>query len=247
MRCGRVTSRVANNCSRCSARSSLERHRAALCGLGGVGKTQSALAYALQHRADYPDGVFWVNAETTAQLTGGFLEIAKTLGLAAAASNDVDRVIRAVLEWFNGTTGWLAIFDNVDDRRDLPPFLPQRGEGHVLLTSRESAFGELGIARALEVVDLSATRRCSFSSASRTRSGRSAGTRDGGAIGRGARNLPLALEQAAAYISETNAAFADYLKAFRKRRVALLERAGGLGVARRRCSDLGGEFRGRRA
>ena len=41
-------------------------------------------------------------------------------------------------------------------------------------------------------------------------------------------NLPLALEQAAAYITETNASFVAYLEAFRKRRVALLERAGDL-------------------
>ncbi len=207
----------------------LERRRAALCGLGGVGKTQSALAYALRHRADYPDGVFWVNAETTAHLTNGFLEIAKTLGLTAAASNDVDQVVRAVLGWFDGTGNWLVIFDNVDDRRELASFLPQRGEGHVLLTSRESVFGELGIARALEVVDLGDAESLQFllERAGRDEADqqeRATAAELAGELG----NLPLALEQAAAYILETNAAFPDYLKAFRKRRVALLERAGGL-------------------
>ncbi len=59
----------------------LEFHRAALSGLGGVGKTQAAIQYAARHRADYPGGVLWVNAETTGDLVSGFVEIARRLAL----------------------------------------------------------------------------------------------------------------------------------------------------------------------
>src|ERR1700722_17743483 len=55
----------------------LECHRAALSGLGGVGKTQAAIQYAIRHRADYPGGVLWANSETTGDLVGGFVEIAR--------------------------------------------------------------------------------------------------------------------------------------------------------------------------
>jgi tetratricopeptide (TPR) repeat protein len=207
----------------------VERHRAALSGLGGVGKTQAAIEYAVRHREDYPDGVFWVNAETASGLTGGFVEIAKTLRLAAAASTEQEHIVRAVLEWLNGTDGWLLIFDNVDERNDVAAFLPQRGNGHILITSREAVFQEVGIARALEVVDLDGDEAVRFllRRTGRDESDpqeRAAVTELAVELG----NLPLALEQAAAYIAENNAAFSDYLTSFRKRRLTLLEKAGEL-------------------
>jgi len=207
----------------------LEHHRAALCGLGGVGKTQASIEYATRHRADYPDGIFWVNAETISGLTSGFVEIAKALRLAAAASSDQEHVVRAVLEWLNGTDRWLLILDNVDERGDLAPFLPQRTDGHVLITSRESVFQKLGIARTLEVVDLDRHEALRFllARSGRDDSEQTTATELADELG----NFPLALEQAAAYITETNASFSDYLASFRKRRVKLLEKAEGL-VAR---------------
>ena len=206
-----------------------ERHRAALTGLGGAGKTQTAIEYAVRHRAEYPNGVFWVNAETIAGLTSGFVEIAKTLRLPAAESNDQEQAVRAVVEWLNRSKQWLLILDNVDDRRDVQPFVPERGTGDLLITSRETVFGELGIPRTLELQDLDTEEAVRFLLA---RTGRDdADSNDRAAVEELATelgNLPLALEQAAAYIAETNAAFDSYLRAFRKRRVSLLEKAGGL-------------------
>ncbi len=207
----------------------IERHRAALSGLGGVGKTQTAIAYAVRHRAEYPDGVLWVTAETMSGLTSGFVEIAATLRLPAADSNDHDQVVTSVLAWLNRTDRWLLILDNVDDRREVQPFVPARGRGDLLITSRESVFPELGIPRALELRDLDGNEAVAFLLARTGRddadsTDRAAAAELAGELG----NLPLALEQAAAYIAETNVAFAAYLSAFRKRRVTLLEKASGL-------------------
>ena len=205
-----------------------ERHRAALSGLGGVGKTQTAIEYATRNRFEYPNGVFWVNAETIGGLTSGFAEIARILRLPAADSSDIDRVVRAVTEWLDRTDGWLLILDNVDDRRDVQRFFPVRGTGDLLITSRESVFSELGIPRALEVRELDDDAAAQFLLARTGRdpsdpADRAAATELAAELGR----LPLALEQAAAYIAETNA-FSAYLSAFRKRRVMLLEKAAGL-------------------
>lgn len=204
-----------------------ERHRGALSGLGGAGKTQAAIEYAIRHRAEYPNGVFWVNAETIGGLTSGLVEIAKALQLSTAESNDQEAVVAAVLEWLNRHDGWLLILDNVEERGDLRGFVPTHGKGDVLITSRESVFAELGIPRALEVRDLNADEAVRFLLA---RTGRDdADSNDRGAASELAAelgNLPLALEQAAAYITETNVSFSAYLSAFRKRRITLLEKAG---------------------
>jgi tetratricopeptide (TPR) repeat protein len=209
-----------------------ERHRAALSGLGGIGKTQTAIEYAARYRADYPDGVFWINAETIGGLTSGFVAIATALRLPAAESNDQDKVVKAALAWLNANNGWLLILDNVDDRREVQPFLPERGKGDLLITSRESVFAELGIPRALDIRDLDIDDSLRFLLARAGRDDASSDDRAAAAeLATELGNLPLALEQAAAYIAETNASFGAYLSAFRKRRVALLEKAEGL-VAR---------------
>jgi class 3 adenylate cyclase/tetratricopeptide (TPR) repeat protein len=207
-----------------------ERHRAVLSGLGGIGKTQTALEYAARNRAKYPAGVFWVNAETASGAASGFVEIAKTLHLASADSSDRESVVESVCDWLSESDRWLLILDNVDERREIARFVPGRAAGDVLVTSRESVFAELGIPRALEVGDLAVDDAVRFLL---TRTGRS---EDNDSPERQAAvelaeelgNLALALEQAAAYIAETNATFSGYLNAFRKRRVALLEKASAL-------------------
>lgn len=125
--------------------------------------------------------------------------------------------------------GWLLILDNVDDRREVRRFVPERDTGDLLITSRDSVFAELGIARALEVRDLDIEEAVRFLLARTARedadpTDRTAAAELAAELG----HLPLALAQAGAYIAETNASFSDYLSAFRKRRVTLLEKAGEL-------------------
>ena len=207
----------------------VQHHRAALSGLGGAGKTQTAIEYAIRNRAEYPDGVFWVNAETVGGITSGFVEIAKALHLPAADSNDQEAVVADVLAWLNHHDGWLLILDNVDQREAVRRFVPEHDRGDILITSREPALSELGVPRALEIRDLESEEAVNFLLA-RT------GCDDADADDRAAAaelaaelgNLPLALEQAAAYVAETGARFSAYLGAFRKRRVGLLEKAGGM-------------------
>ena len=204
----------------------VERHRAVLSGLGGIGKTQTAIEYAMRHRPDYRDGVFWINAETVSGLTTGFVEIAKTVGLTAADSNDQEQVVQAALEWLSVNDHWLLILDNADDRRAVRRFVPQSGTGDVLITSRESVFAELGIPRALEVGDMNDAEAVRLLLSRTGRDDVAPAERDAASeLTADLGNLPLALEQAAAYIAETGASFSDYLGAFRKRRAALLERA----------------------
>jgi hypothetical protein len=99
----------------------------------------------------------------------------------------------------------------------------------VLITSRESVFHEFGIPRGLIVDDLEREESVLFLLARTGRAGAHPGDRSAASeLAAELGDLPLALEQAAAYITETNAAFSAYLDAFRKRQVALLEKAIGM-------------------
>lgn len=127
----------------------------ALCGLGGVGKTQIAIEYAFSRRDQY-DAIFWIEADENTKLADGFGNIATQLGFNDAA--DTDRVIsrNVVLEWLStpmtrptsstisGTpdsqsheASWLLIFNNIDDLELLGSYWPIGGAGSILLTSRD--------------------------------------------------------------------------------------------------------------
>lgn len=110
----------------------------ALYGLGGVGKTQLALEYAHRFMADY-DLVWWVPSERAEETSGALADLARKMGL--KVSENVAEAAEAALEELRRETTphWLVIFDNADDPKQLEPYLPT-GSGHVLITSRNQAW-----------------------------------------------------------------------------------------------------------
>lgn len=113
-------------------------HRVALSGLGGVGKTQIAIQYVVERKADY-DGVFWVSAASRAELLSDYQKIAKTIGMTATEDSDPERVATEVLEWLESRGNWLLVLDNVDDANVIDSHLPRLGStGHTLITTRAS-------------------------------------------------------------------------------------------------------------
>jgi hypothetical protein len=123
-------------------------HPQGISGLGGIGKTQAALEYAYRYCTEY-DAVFWVRAHSTITLTSSFVDLAHLLSLPERNERDQHVIVNAVLNWLRSHTGWLLIFDNMDDLSVAEPFLPKAGPGHILFTTRIHALGE--IARCLEV------------------------------------------------------------------------------------------------
>ena len=110
----------------------------ALYGLGGVGKTQLALEYAHRFMADY-DLVWWVPSERAEETSGALADLARKMGL--KVGDNVAEAAEAALEELrrDTTPHWLLIFDNADDPKQLEPYLPT-GSGHVLITSRNQAW-----------------------------------------------------------------------------------------------------------
>ncbi|HZI56572.1 MAG TPA: FxSxx-COOH system tetratricopeptide repeat protein, partial [Verrucomicrobiae bacterium] len=196
----------------------------ALSGLGGVGKTQIAVEYAYRHKDDYT-AVFWSFADTEQSVRGGFTEIAAQLNLPEKDANEQAVVTEAVRRWLEENPGWLLVLDNADDPAMVKAFLPQQSKGHILLTSRAHAFDALGIFAPREVDVLSPGEARAFLL---LRTGKDADAKapEADALAKELGYLPLALEQAAAYLVARSAGFASYREGFKKQRQKLLNQQG---------------------
>ncbi|HJQ69264.1 MAG TPA: tetratricopeptide repeat protein [Blastocatellia bacterium] len=207
--------------------------RQAISGLGGIGKTQTAIAYANQYRADYR-AVFWVVAESRESLISDFVAIASLLNLPERNIQDQSLVVSAVKRWLEANRDWLLILDNADEPTLVDEFLPSGSNGHILLTSRAQVFDSIGITNPIEMEEMSPEDAREF--LLRRTGRRNLENDEDKAIDELAREvdyLPLALEQAGAYIKELRASFQDYLVSYRKRGLELLERGSPTGKNRK--------------
>ena len=193
--------------------------QAAICGLGGIGKTQTAVEFAYRHRGDYR-AVFFVPAETAGEILSGFAEIAALVGQAGRDA-DQNAAAAAARQWLATHPGWLLILDNADEPSLLEGWLPAAGQGHVIITSREQDFAAL----AIDGQSMSAPPDEEALAFLLRRTGRlAAGDSEKKAAAKligHLGNLPLALEQASAFLVARRESFANYLEAFRQRGVTL--------------------------
>lgn len=188
-----------------------------LHGLGGVGKTQLAVEYAYRYESDY-DLVWWVPAEQQLLLRQSLTALARKLDVLRPGEVDVSEAVAAVYDALR--TGrkyrrWLLVFDNANRPEDLAPFLSNPG-GHVLVTSRNDNWD--GVAQPLEVdvfdrsesVELLRRRLQDITDVDASRVAHLLG------------DLPLALEQAANWISATATPIEEYIDLLEKRTVVAL-------------------------
>ncbi|MGW1764755.1 FxSxx-COOH system tetratricopeptide repeat protein [Streptomyces sp. NPDC002073] len=177
-----------------------------LFGLGGVGKTQVALEYVHRFMADY-DLVWWISSEQTDDVVAGLAELAVRLGaqtgedMAAASQEAIDLLRRGV-----PTSRWLLVFDNADDPETLKRFFPPGGPGHVLVTSRNQSWSQYGDALPVDVF----LREESIEHLQRRAPGLT--PEDADQVATAVGDLPLAVEQAGAWIAETATPVGSYLE-----------------------------------
>ena len=210
----------------------------ALHGLGGVGKTQIALEYAYRHSLEY-SAVFWIGAETEEQIVSSLLRIAEVLQLPGRDGKDQQQAIAAVQRWLSVHDRWLLIWDNVEDLAVLDRFLPSVRSGALLLTTRCQALGTLArgvdllpmaheegmlfLLRRAKVLEQKVTdeqiQQFALNMPAQYTAAKELMTTLGG--------LPLALDQAGAYIEETGCSLADYVCRYKQQPIRLLDRRGG--------------------
>ena len=207
----------------------------ALTGLGGIGKTQIAVEYAYRYRDDYK-AVLWARAASLETLAADFVALARLLSLPDQDAQDQALVVRAVKRWLVQNGGWLLILDNVDELLLVRDFVPSECKGHVLLTTRAQATGMFAESSAVEKLELSEgmqllLRRAKLLGPSEPLDNASRTIRaQAQALAEELDGLPLALDQAGAYIEETGCRLAEYLKLYQRRRSELLKRQSSVSV-----------------
>ena len=199
----------------------------AIHGLGGVGKTQLAVEYAWEHHADY-DALLWVVADSPENGAANLAALCEpeVLNLPEAVATEQEAQEAAVLRWLRQERGWLLILDSVDSPeaagfvRDL---IDPAWRGHVIITSRRSDWHQQATLGQLPVDTLPIARAARFLRERVRAGGFDPGANaDARAVAEELGGLPLALEQAAAYMLRHRVTFADYVQLLAEQRPRLL-------------------------
>ncbi|KAJ5533594.1 hypothetical protein N7494_010146 [Penicillium frequentans] len=129
--------------------------RLALVGMGGVGKSQMVIEYCYRTRVTSPGTwVFWVHASNAFRFEQGYREIAEQARIPRCRDSDAD-LMRSVVNWLRDLKRkWILVLDNLDDNRFLnepryseggevdakmPPvgYLPHSANGSIIITTRD--------------------------------------------------------------------------------------------------------------
>jgi tetratricopeptide (TPR) repeat protein len=207
----------------------------ALTGLGGVGKTQTAAEYAHRQRDKY-QAVFWLRAETRETLFTDLTTLARLLKLPEADAQEQKLAVDAAQRWLDEDDNWLLILDNVNDLKTVDVLTrkarPQRH--HVVVTQQAQATGAIASKKHLpsmsdETGALLLLRRAQRIAADADLSAaNSADVASAKKISHEVGGLPLAIDQAGAYINQTGCGVSEYLDLLHDSMADLLDRRGDL-------------------
>lgn len=203
----------------------------AMSGLGGAGKTQVALEYAYRHHDDYRV-ILWIRCDNAGMIESDCQTMAMQLKLKESHERIVDRI----RVWLRSNTQWLLILDNVEDLTILRTLVPNTVRGHILLTTRTQVMGNitqrtdlcglgcdeavLFLLRRIKALPLDAPlEHATPLDLMRARE-----------VAELLGSLPLALDQAGAYIEATGCNLSDYHVQYQTGCAKLLDMRGGLGI-----------------
>lgn len=217
----------------------------ALYGIGGIGKTQVAVEYAYRYALEYT-AALWVEVETSEQMIASVLRLADLLQLPERRDADQQHSLVAVQSWLASHSNWLLILDNLEDLDLLYHLLPSGHQGVVLITTQAQALGPLAQGLELPPMTLEEGTRLLLSRAKLLPSLSEEKQRQQLSVCQKAEleaaqevvsileGLPLALDQAGAYIEETGCSIVDYVERYKQQRAYLLARRGTPGKAHQR-------------
>lgn len=176
--------------------------RAAVHGLGGIGKSSLAAEYAHRYRDLYA-GVLWCPAETRLGLVGALAELGRHIGAPQTEGDPETRAKETLNRLTTLRANWLLVYDNVAAPEDIADLLPNDG-ARLLVTSRFPDWS--GWAEEVALDTMPQAEACDFL-ARRTGRDDPAGA---AALAQALGGLPLALDHAGAFCRRTQTSFSDY-------------------------------------
>jgi tetratricopeptide (TPR) repeat protein len=185
-------------------------------GAGGIGKTQLVAEYAHRHRHNY-GLVWWLPAYDRTALALSFSKLTARLGLrgvSEANAEDVRRELRRALDKWEE---WLIVFDDAPGPEAVRSFLPEPGDGHVLVTSRQSNWRGVGPGFCLR--GLARPDAVEFL---KRRTGHPKAEGHANTLAQALADVPLALAQAGSTIRESGINFGEYLSRYESHWAELL-------------------------
>ncbi|KXJ29587.1 F-box protein dre-1 [Exaiptasia diaphana] len=210
----------------------------AICGLGGTGKTSLAIEHVWRYKDIYKGGVFWLSGESVPNFKNSICEIARDVG---TFDKDFGEMLSATLHWLKTRSElWCVIIDNLDEydltssgemMKVLNGHWKNDTSGHMIITTRrddrqiQEDVPTVSPENCIELGTFSEQESIQFM---KKRTDRHVAGNDVEILKELSSELgylPLALDQAAAYIKYTTVQFSRYLEQYKKQKLKTLKRS----------------------
>ncbi|KAJ4403177.1 hypothetical protein N0V91_006754 [Didymella pomorum] len=204
--------------------------RKTVYGLGGCGKSALAIEFAYRALATRARLVFWVPAISQESFELAYREIGVRLRIPGIADDnaDVKKLVQKTLS-SEGADNWLMIVDNADDHEvllsktnsgseptRLSDYLPRSDRGAILFTTRSRKVADaLTQSSVLELTDLGISEAKHLLARRITKQALLDDKTAVDELLEALTCLPLAIVQAAAFMSTNDVSVSDYLALFR--------------------------------
>jgi hypothetical protein len=180
----------------------------AVQGLGGIGKSTLAAHWAAARASDYTP-TWWITAATPADIDAGLAALAVALQPAMSGVLPLEALREGAVQWLAAHQGWLLILDNVTDPADIAPPMTRAPGGRYLITSRRATgWHGTAVPVRLDVLDPAEAMDLLTRILTHDRPQEMDGA---GELCAELGFLPLAIEQAGAYMAEAGVTPREYL------------------------------------